>query len=131
MVLNIDGDFFLTLVLVIFALCAFGPIMDRVVIPVLENTGKFIKTLWGYGVAAAKWAHTLKWYYKIPTFIVGFVVFGLLSSNYSQFWIDVLFVWFFLCIFYFACWCVDMLRKLYNVFGKWNKNPPKKDFESI
>lgn len=116
MILNIDGYFFLTLVLVILALCAFGPVMDRVV-PVLENAGKCIKKLWGYSVAAVKWLHKLRWYYKIPGFIIGFVVFGLLSSNYSPFWVNVLTFWFFLCVFYFACWCVDMWRKLYIYLG--------------
>lgn len=125
MVLEIAGGILLAYLAIFFVAPIFfsvlGVIMEEAVIPLCEESGKGISWLYKYCSMGIKWFRKLRWYYKLSALIICVIV-GLLFK-----WIEVLFVsYIFFCIL-----CVEAWYKFCTWLEKRNKNPLKKDFESI
>lgn len=48
MVINIDGNLITDILLIVLCICAFGPVMDNIVIPVLSFIGKIVSSIYNF-----------------------------------------------------------------------------------
>lgn len=124
MVINIE-DIFIGVLIVIFGAAA----LEHLVFPFLGAIGSILSNLYKYCskycVIAWKWLKNLRWYYKWLMFIA-FVVVCLIFD-----WINGLLAAWVVFAYCFAKWLIDLWHKACAAFDKWNKNPPKKDFDSF